>query len=54
MAAVGQGFSFIGCELLPEHMQIARARIEYAATGKAVDCDLDDIRQAAAQVDMFG
>ena len=54
MAATGQGYSFIGCELLPDHMQIARARIEYAATGQAVDCDLEDVREPAAQVDMFG
>ncbi len=54
MAATGQGYSFIGCELLPEHMQIARARIEYAATGKAVDCDLPDARTPAAQPGLFG
>jgi hypothetical protein len=36
MAAVGQGFRFIGCELMPDHMQIARARIEWASTGGTV------------------
>ena len=53
MAAAGQGYSFIGCELLPEHMQIARARIEYAATGQLVECDVEDVREPAAQVPMF-
>ena len=52
MAAAGQ-YSFIGCELLPEHMQIARARIEYAATGQLVECDVEDVREPAAQVPMF-
>ena len=54
MAAAGQGFGFIGCELEADHVQIARARIEFAATGQAVDCDLEDVREPAAQVDMFG
>jgi site-specific DNA-methyltransferase (adenine-specific) len=53
MAAVGQGFGFVGCELLPEHMQIARARIEYAASGRGVECDLEDTRAPAAQADLF-
>ena len=53
MAAVGQGFSFIGCELLAEHVQIARARIEYAATGQTVDCDLADSRTPPTQPSMF-
>ena len=53
MAAVGQGFGFVGCELLAEHVQIARARIEFAATGKGVDCDLEDVREPTAQVDLF-
>ena len=53
MAAVGQGYSFIGCELLPEHMAISRARIEYAASGRGVECDLEDTRAPAAQADLF-
>jgi site-specific DNA-methyltransferase (adenine-specific) len=53
MAAVGQGFRFIGCELMPDHMQIARARIEWASTGGTVDCDLEDIRAPSGQVSLF-
>lgn len=53
MAAVGQGFSFVGCELLAEHVQIARARIEYAGTGQTVDCDLADSRTPPTQPSMF-
>ncbi len=37
IAAVSQGYSFIGCELQPEYIRIARARIAYAAAGKHVD-----------------
>lgn len=54
MAAVGQGYSFVGCELLPAHMAISRARIEYAAAGRGVECDLEDKRAPAVQVPMFG
>jgi site-specific DNA-methyltransferase (adenine-specific) len=54
MAVVGQGYGgFIGCELVAEHLQIARARIEYAATGQAVDCDLADSRTPPTQPSMF-
>lgn len=28
-AAIREGFRFIGCELSPEYMEIARARIEH-------------------------
>jgi len=52
MAAVGQGFEFTGCELEPDHMQIARARIEWAGNTKA-DCDLEDIREPPAQTGLF-
>ncbi len=53
MAAVGQGFGFIGIELEAEHMQIARARIEWAAAGRAVDCGLEDAREPLAQLGLF-
>lgn len=54
IAAVGQGYSFVGCELLPEHLQIARARIEHAAVSKVVECDLEDTRTPADQPSLFG
>lgn len=53
MAAVGQGFDFVGMELEADHMQIARARIEYAAAGP-VECDLEDVREPVAQLPMWG
>jgi len=31
-AAMLEGFQFIGCELSPEYMEIAKARIEAAKT----------------------
>jgi DNA modification methylase len=37
MAAAGQGFSFIGCELDAGHLRIARARIAFAAPGHDID-----------------
>ena len=37
MAAVGQGFDFIGMELDPGHLRIARARIAYSAPGHEID-----------------
>jgi len=37
MAAAGQGFRFVGVELDPEHLRIARARIAYAAPGQAIE-----------------
>ncbi len=48
MAAVGQGFRFVGVEMEADHMQIARARIEHAARGE-VACDLEDVREPTAQ-----
>ena len=39
---------------MADHMQIARARIEHAAAGLGVECDLEDVREPAAQVSMFG
>jgi site-specific DNA-methyltransferase (adenine-specific) len=53
MAAVGQGFGFVGMELEADHMQIARARIEFAAAGGSVECDLEDTRTPATQTAMF-
>ena len=37
MAAAGLGLDFIGIDLDPAHVQIARARIEWAAPGRRVD-----------------
>ena len=37
MAAAGQGFDFIGMELDPGHLRIARARIAYSAPGHDID-----------------
>lgn len=36
-AAMREGFQFIGCEMSPEYMEIARARIEAAAAPKDAD-----------------
>ena len=52
MAAAGQGFRFVGCELDADHLQIARARIEWAAGG-GVACDLDDVRTPNPQPELF-
>ena len=53
MAAVGQGFGFVGVELEPDHMAIARARVEYAAVG-GVEAEGEDPRDPPAQIGLFG
>lgn len=54
MAAAGQGFSFIGCELDPGHLRIARARIKYASTGADVECELEPEPPTVGQQGLFG
>ena len=53
MAAVGQGFRFVGCELDADHLQISRARVEWASV-HGVECDLGDVRQQVQQASLFG
>lgn len=36
-AAVSEGFNFIGCELSPEYMEIAKARIAHAQNKQPVE-----------------
>ena len=53
MAAAGLGLDFIGIDLDPAHVQIARARIEWAAPGRRVDCDQEDTREQPQQGRLF-
>lgn len=53
MAAAGLGLDFIGIDLDPAHVQIARARIEWAAPGRPVDCDQQDTREQPQQGKLF-
>lgn len=52
MAAVGQGFDVLMMELIEQHAQIARARVEAAAL-RPVECDLPDVREPPEQVRLF-
>ena len=53
MAAAGLGLDFLGIDLDPAHVQIARARIEWAAPGRRVDCDQKDTREQPEQGRLF-
>lgn len=53
MAAAGLGLDFMGIDLDPAHVQIARARIEWAAPGRRVDCDQEDTREQPQQGRLF-
>lgn len=53
MAAAGLGLDFMGIDLDPAHVQIARARIEWAAPGRRVDCDQEDTREQPQQGKLF-
>ena len=53
MAAAGLGLDFLGIDLDPAHVQIARARIEWAAPGRRVDCDQEDTREQPQQGRLF-
>jgi site-specific DNA-methyltransferase (adenine-specific) len=53
MAAAGLGLDFLGIDLDPAHVQIARARIEWAAPGRRVDCDQQDTREQPQQGRLF-
>lgn len=53
MAAAGLGLDFLGIDLDPAHVQIARARIEWAAPGRRVDCDQEDTREQPEQGRLF-
>jgi hypothetical protein len=56
MAAAGQGFDFVGCELEVPHLRIARARIAYAATGRDIEApdEATDGVEPLRQVGLFG
>ena len=40
-AAMYEGFNFIGIELTPEYLPIAKARIEFALQSKELELDFD-------------
>ena len=40
-AAMYEGFNFIGIELTPEYLPIAKARIEFALASKELELDFD-------------
>jgi len=41
VAAVSQGFDFVGCELEADHYRICHARISHAATGRNVESEIE-------------
>jgi site-specific DNA-methyltransferase (adenine-specific) len=41
MAAVGQGYRFVGCEMDPDYYRIAAARVRHAAAGQPVQAEVD-------------
>ena len=55
MAAVSQGFDFVGVELEAPHIRIAKARISYAAAGKPLEApaEADEGVTPAAQASLF-
>lgn len=56
IAAVGQGFGFVGCELDAGHIRIARARIAHAAPGHRVDAPEEALEGVAEPIQrgLFG
>jgi site-specific DNA-methyltransferase (adenine-specific) len=41
MAAVGQGYRFVGCEMDPDYYRIAAARVRHAAAGQPVQAEVE-------------
>lgn len=41
MAAVGQGYRFVGCEMAPDYYRIAAARVRHAAAGQPVQAEVE-------------
>ena len=54
VAAVSQGFGFIGMELDAGHLRICRARVAHAAVGRDVECELEPEPPAPGQISMWG